>query len=135
MIAGSIVWALSDMVVVAIGQAYFQFANEQRDYFNAMMYHHSHAKDCDYCPNEGCKDQDKDIILLVAKAIEIGQSDGSVTAQIPPIRLAFLLWGQTTGIIDLITRERIHLERMGVSIDDIIADNYQLLNLGLSPSI
>ncbi len=120
--------------LMAIGQAYFYFASQYENYFNAMMYHHAHIADCSTCPNEMYKDQDKDIIMLVARAIETGQQDGSVTTEIPPLRLAFLLWGQTTGIIDIITREKMHLDKMGVSVEDIVNDNYQLLIRGLRPS-
>lgn len=117
--------------LIAIGDAYFRYAREYREYFDAMLHYHSHKTDCKDCPCVGCDDKDEDIIILVAKAVEAGQQDGSITSGIPSLNLAFILWGQTTGIIDIITREKIHLDKMGVSVEEIIHDNYQLLTRGL----
>lgn len=120
--------------LIAIGEAYFQFAREYRDYFDAMLHYHSHKTDSKDCPFEGSHDEDSDIIKLVAEAVETGQKDGSITSEISALSLAFILWGQTTGIIDIITREKVHLEKMGISVEEIIQNNYQLLTRGLSPS-
>ena len=119
--------------LLAIGRAYIRFAKEHTDYFNAMMHHHSHAAegvDSESMHNS-CPAEDKNVIKVVADAVRIGQKDGTITSDGDPLRLAFLLWGQTTGVIEVITHEKVHLDAMDLDCDTLIEDHFQFAARGL----
>ncbi len=119
--------------LIGIGRAYIRFAKEYMDYFNTMMHHHSHEVEATEKggQNVPCPAEDKHIIQTVADAVRIGQKDGTITSDIESMRLAFLLWGQTTGIIEVITHEKVHLNAMGLNSDTLIEDMFQFLERGL----
>lgn len=119
--------------LLAIGRAYIRFAKEYTDYFNAMMHHHSHAIESAEKENVdvSCPANDKHVIQIVADAVQLGQEDGSITTDFDPLHLAFLLWGQTTGVIEVITHEKIHLDAMGLNPDKLMEEMFEFTARGL----
>ncbi|MEZ4762235.1 MAG: hypothetical protein R3C26_03195 [Calditrichia bacterium] len=54
----------------------------------------------------------EDVKKLVAKAVEIGIEDGSVRAEVNPKLMAYVLWGQTSGVIKLINNLGEHMRTL-----------------------
>jgi len=76
--------------VRAIGETYIRFFKEHEDYFNALLRFESHRKE------EIAGD---DPMMLVIDALKTGIDDGSIRRDIDPVKMAILLWGETTGVM------------------------------------
>ncbi len=74
----------------AIGAAYMRFFREQEDYFDALLRYEFHEVE---------KIGKHDPMLILIDALKIGIEDGSVRQDIDPVKMAILLWGQTTGVV------------------------------------
>lgn len=87
----------------AVGEAYFDYYRRYPDYFNAMLYYEStemDSTDQDSYAYE-CMMEGKNTLAVLIKAIEAGIADGSIRPEIDPVKTAIILWGQSTGIIQL----------------------------------
>ncbi len=98
--------------VLAIGKAYVRFFREHPDYFNAMLYYESKEIDDQdespytiECYNEG----DRTLNVLI-EALRKGIEDKSIRADIDPFKTAFILWGQITGLLQIVSIKRKILE-------------------------
>lgn len=91
--------------VVAIGEVYFQFSKDYADYFSALIYYESHnfdIEDENSFANECVREAQATLGVLI-DAIQIGMDDGSIRADLDPVKTAVLLWGQTSGLIQLMS--------------------------------
>jgi len=73
-----------------IGQAYMKFFREQKDYFDALLRFETHRKG---------EIAGNDPMILVIESLKAGIEDGSIRADIDPVKMALLLWGHTTGVL------------------------------------
>jgi AcrR family transcriptional regulator len=76
--------------VRAIGEAYARFFREHEDYFNALLRFQTHKQEV-----LGSDDP----MMLVIDALRTGIDDGSIRQDIDPVKMAILLWGETTGVM------------------------------------
>ena len=97
----------------AIGYAYFEFANTYPDYYNAIMYFENTG--LDFSSDKELMDtfhiSGFRILNFVQDIIRAGQADGSITLKLDVDKTAFLLWGQLSGIIQVITKIGKHPEK------------------------
>ena len=120
--------------IEAIGQAYLQFYREYPDYFNALLYFESQemAPEAQQSTACECHDYGEMALGLVAKALQSGIDDGTIRPDIDPIKTATVLWGQTSGLIQLIALKGDHLQRHhGINIDEIIMSAFELIRYAL----
>lgn len=108
--------------VRAIGRAYFRFSEEYTDYFNALLYYEAR----EVKPIEGdsvlgeCADIGYQSIQILVSAIQAGIEDGSIHPDIDPEKTALLLWGMTSGLIQLISLKGQHMSNQhGMDIDGL----------------
>jgi AcrR family transcriptional regulator len=73
-----------------IGEAYMSFFREQKDYFDALLRFETHKRE-EIAVN--------DPMMLVIDSVRTGIEDGSIRSDIEPVKMALLLWGQTTGVL------------------------------------
>jgi AcrR family transcriptional regulator len=73
-----------------IGEAYMQFFREQKDYFDALLRFETHKRE---------EIAGNDPMMLVIESVRLGIEDGSIRSDIDPVKMALLLWGQTTGVL------------------------------------
>jgi AcrR family transcriptional regulator len=101
----------------AIGQSYFKYFQDYPDYYNAMIYYESREIDfADQSPvAQQCLMLGKETLDILAGAIEEGIQDGSIRPSINPVKTAISLWGQSTGIIQVMALKK-----------DIIQHSHQL---------
>ncbi len=121
--------------VAAIGKAYNEFFEKHSDYFNAMIYYESHAVDFEKnetCANE-CHNQGEDALKVVVEALKIGISDGTIREDIDPFKTAVILWGQSTGIIQILSLKGRHLaEEHGFDLENIMDHFSEMVRCSLT---
>ncbi|MFC2169917.1 TetR/AcrR family transcriptional regulator [Acidobacteriota bacterium] len=124
--------------IKAIGRTYSVFAKKYPDYFQAIIYHESRTKDSnEECANAlACEQQGEKVLRICVDALRVGLEDGSIRSDIDPMKAAIVLWGQTTGILLLISRKGEHLKELLVqfnfkSLDEIIDESFKLIGYAL----
>ena len=120
--------------VKAIGQSYFQFYKDYPDYFNAMIYSESCELDLmnKNSFSKGCHDQGDMTLKIVIEALQAGIADGTIRPEIDPIKTAHILWGQSSGIIQLIISKGEHIKNEhGLCLDDLMLSAFDLVHHSL----
>ena len=120
--------------VRAVGRAYFEYYRKFHDYFNAMIYYESH--DIDYNDQDSiateCLIEGKTTLQILIDAIIHGIQDGSIRADIDPVKTAITLWGQSTGIIQIAALKKEMLEHNFQMTDaEIIEYSFDLIHHAL----
>ena len=111
--------------VKQIGQAYYKYSFEHNNYFNTILKFDSSGLEIMKSENmlAACHDLGQKVNQLVIKALQKGIEDGSIRKDIDPVKTAFILQGQSSGIFQLIAREKNHLENWNnLSIPDILEE-------------
>jgi AcrR family transcriptional regulator len=104
----------------AIGAAYMQFFREYEEYFDALLRYEFHEVE---------KFENEDPLVYVIDALRAGIDDGSVRRDIDPVKMAILLWGQTTGVLQNNHRKCRAIEQaFGVECEEIV--NYYMAQVG-----
>jgi len=114
----------------AIGDAYYRFFIVHPDYFSAVMYYES--KDFDLTDDNGCAQEcaeaGGETLGVVIDAILDGINDGSIRPDIDPLKTAVVLWGKSTGIINLVsTKETILNLHYHLNGKEIVAYGFDLI--------
>ena len=120
--------------VYAIGQAYFRFHNQYEDYFNAMVYYESHQ--IDYSDDNSCASacdrQGEKALDVLVEAIQTGIDDGSIRPNVDPLKTAIVLWGQSTGIIQVSLLKGAHIEeKHNIRIDEVVELSFDIIKRAL----
>ena len=74
--------------VAAIGKAYTRFFSEYNGYFEAMLNYHGEHK---------IASEDVNPMFVLTGAISSGIEDGTIRADLDPLKTGLMLWGQTFG--------------------------------------
>jgi AcrR family transcriptional regulator len=116
--------------VKAIGQAYMEFYQKYPDYFHAMIYYESRV--FDYQDQNSiamqCVEMGKTTLDILINAIEFGKQDGSIRPEIDAKKTAISLWGQSTGIIQIITlKEFILIQNHEIKSEEIVDYTFELI--------
>jgi AcrR family transcriptional regulator len=119
-----------------IGTAFLQFSQEHTDYFNALSYYE--IKDVDFSNASSmacqCDAYGNEAIGLLIQAIRTGIEDGSIRKDVDPFNTAIVLWGQTAGIIQLVTTKGKHLEKHhGFPMGPVVEESFRLMRCMLEP--
>ncbi len=116
--------------VRSIGQAYMEFYQKYPDYFHAMIYYESRV--FDYQDQNSiaiqCVEMGKSTLEILIDAIEFGIKDGTIRSDIDSKKTAISLWGQSTGIIQIIAlKEFILIKNHEIKSSDIIDYTFDLI--------
>jgi TetR/AcrR family transcriptional regulator len=120
----------------AIGLAYFDFFYRYPDYFNALIYYESHhiLSANDDSVAAACLREGKTTLDILVQSIITGINDGSMRKNIDPLKTAISLWGQSTGIIQLVAmRKNLFQGQYALSVKDIITYTFDLIYHSLKP--
>jgi len=115
-----------------IGEAFHKFAREYPDYFNALSYYElkEHESDSEMIHECACTGQESLDILI--EVLQEGIRDGSVKPDLDPKRVAVIMWGMASGVIQLVATKGKHLANdHGFDMDNIIEDSYQMIRCSL----
>ncbi|MDZ7722663.1 MAG: TetR/AcrR family transcriptional regulator [candidate division KSB1 bacterium] len=119
----------------AIGKEYLRFAEQERDYYELMLYcmadKHNSAAELD--PQaDACHQTGMSIHKITAKAIKNGIQDKTIHTLYDPMELAVLMWGQTTGVIQIVQQNKDELQNVfHVDTDRMIEIYFQLVRSSL----
>lgn len=100
--------------VRAIGEAYYEYSQKYINYFN-MIIHYEASQLKNTISEEvlqRCHQLGHEVMELVASVVAQGVRDGSMRPDLNPLRTAYLLQGLSTGIIQLISREKEHIDQL-----------------------
>lgn len=98
--------------IKAIGEAYYRYSKEFANYFHMILHYEISRmeKPVSELIMAQCHQVGQKVMQVVASAIQKGVMDGSIRADIDPVKTAYLLQGTSSGIIQLIAREQQHLK-------------------------
>jgi len=116
--------------VRAIGETYFSYSQKHPDYFNAMLYYESRNIDfsVENSCAQACEAHGSRSLQIVAEAIQVGIADGSIRSDIDPFKTAVVLWGHSTGIIQVYSLKGAHLEdKHGFDMSGIIELSIEMM--------
>jgi AcrR family transcriptional regulator len=114
----------------AIGQAYYQFSLEYPNYFNALIYYESHEVDIEDQNSIAveCHLMGQQTLNYVIEALKSGILDGSIRFGIDPVKTAIILWGQSSGLIQLLALKGEHVVgSLGISNETIVQYAFDLI--------
>jgi AcrR family transcriptional regulator len=122
----------------AVGEAYYQFYLDQPDYFNALIYFESleqAMQEENPVANE-CIMEGINTLNILVEAINIGIKDGTIRPDVDPVKMAHILWGYTSGLIQLLHLKGNFLrEEYHVKNDEMIQYAYDFIRIGLERKI
>ncbi len=91
--------------VRAIGEAYIKFNKDYPNYYSALIYFGSIKIDENTTlQNElSVLQKNLDMMEILTNAIQEGIEDGSIRPEVEPNKTALLLWGETSGLLQLLS--------------------------------
>jgi AcrR family transcriptional regulator len=116
--------------VRAIGLAYYDFFDKYPDYFHALLYYESHhiMVENEDSVAAACLDEGKATLEILIQSIIAGINDGSIRQNIDPLKTAISLWGQSTGMIQIVVKNRdLFAEYYKLQTRDVIAYSFDLI--------
>lgn len=114
--------------VSAIGLAYAQFASDYPRYFRVMSCL-DNLDESSWMTVEGdpltgqCQKTGEAIHQVIVAAIESGIDDGTIRADLDPLRTSFLLWSLSNGFLQMVRARSEQLKGMlPFELDDLFGD-------------
>jgi AcrR family transcriptional regulator len=120
--------------VFLIGRAFLQFSKEYPNYFNALAYYEIKETEVPACESEAakCDDAGNDALEILVEALKTGIEDGSIRQDIDPRTMAIILWGQTSGVIQVVALKGDHFKKWhGVNMDSIVDAAFHMIRCEL----
>lgn len=122
--------------LVTIGRSYYKFYKEHSNYFEALHYRESqdlNQKFRDFYDNLRENEQNTSLSLLM-KIIEMGQEDGSIRTDVDSKKMAFIMWGNSFGMVQVISFKNDQLcEIYEIDVDEMYEDYLGMLERSLKP--
>ena len=120
--------------VRAIGRAYFEYAQKYSDYFNAMLYYEARefdSSDAGSCA-QACEKVGTITLKMVAEAIRTGIEDGTIRTDVDPFKTAVVLWGQSSGVVQVHALKGRHLQdKHDLNPDEIVQVSLEMMSRSL----
>ncbi|MCU0391618.1 MAG: TetR/AcrR family transcriptional regulator [Thermoflexibacter sp.] len=113
--------------VKAISKAYIEFSKEYLGYFNAILYYQNDQFDkrnMDSPHSIESLEGGNAVIAVLINAIKKGIEDSSINPAINPVEVAFVLWSQITGLLQVIQRKMRIITYFYKIKDSDLLDNY-----------
>lgn len=121
--------------IITITQAYFRFYEQQRPYFDAL-----HFMDTSEMTHEAIQERhqaferSENALYLLRDVITQGMEDGSIRADVDPIKQALLVWGQALGVLQvMISKECMMVDVLKMQREDLMEAFYITLRRSLIP--
>jgi len=114
-----------------IGKAYMNFFYKYPNYFNAML--HQEKIDIDIgIPDNSylskCSKVGDEIFSIIGDTISEGIEDGTLRSDLDPIKHSLALWGQVTGVLQIVSSKGAVLKKMtGKSSGDLIEYTFEMI--------
>jgi TetR/AcrR family transcriptional regulator len=91
--------------VRAIGETYIRFNKEYPNYYHALLYFGNMELNPESPAASEIKafHENKDVMNIFIESIQEGVNDGTIRNDVDPAKTAILLWGATSGVLQLMT--------------------------------
>ncbi len=115
--------------VVHIAQAYVDYSSDYPGYFEAILHYENDVMDFENPEQESVKSivAGNQVLELIVEQIKRGIKDGSVRPKLDPIKTALVLWGQTTGMLQLLKSKNKLLNHYYKLTEDALLDHLSLM--------
>ena len=120
--------------VFRLGTAFYRFSRQYPNYFNALSYYE--LKNTEEIENweavQACSGTGQQVLSILIQAITEGVEDQSIRAETDPSRMALVLWGMTSGVIQLVIQKGEHLsEAHAFDLEGLVEDSFQVFRCAL----
>jgi AcrR family transcriptional regulator len=126
--------------IYAVGRAYCEFSRKFPDYFRAMMYFDANVEEIvdEESNARACERQGEEALMVCVDALQQGVKDSSIRPDIDPMKVAVILWGQTSGILHLISMKRKQFEERFEqfpfdNVTQIVDDAFDMMRRSVEP--
>ena len=119
-----------------LGEAYFRFAGEYRDYFWALVFYETRkiTPETDDKSIIDCARQGEKTLGLLIEAVEKAKNDGTVDSRFDPRSLALLLWGTSLGLVQMsLVKKEFVKSAFQLNMNDIVAQYFELIREAIRP--
>jgi TetR/AcrR family transcriptional regulator len=119
-----------------IGRAYVCFFNEHPDHFRNIMFFESKSLDFDKTNPwlEEFERQSARIFGKLTEAIQTGIKDGTIRADLNPVKTPLLLWAESNGILQLVaTKQDMITRHFDMEPEELIDYYFQFLTWSIRP--
>jgi TetR/AcrR family transcriptional regulator len=118
--------------IEAIGRAYLVFFRQHPNYFNALLHQEIQQIEEQDIQNNPyilqCQEKGNRIFGLIQDAVRQGMEDRTIRPDVDPVMVSLILWGHSTGILQIMKSKGEMLEKlMGIRTDDTIAYAFGLM--------
>ena len=115
--------------LIRVGLAFVKFSREYVDYFKVM----SHFEIKEQCEDDDIHQHtEKDNVMqLLVSLIDKGKKDSTIRVDIDSGIVAHILWAQTTGVLQLMSAQKYHLDMNTTSNDEVIMTHFELVANGI----
>lgn len=120
--------------VLALSNQYFNFSIKQPGYFEAILHYENDVIDLKEREEESVKSiiAGNQVLAVLTSAIQAGIDDKSIQAEVNPLHVSLVLWGQATGLLQIVkSKGRIINHYFKVSENELIDSYLQLLKSSL----
>ena len=91
-------------LVYTAGKAYIKFSMEYPGYFDAILHYENETLQSDETESESIKSMiaGNQVLEKLANFVKTGKEDGSIKSDQHPLKIALILWGSITGILQML---------------------------------
>jgi len=92
-------------MVENLGATYLNFIKENPQYYHAFNYYEGVVAETKSDPGGimmKCKENAKEAMTYIVRALQIGMQDGSIDDSYDPKELGLIIWGASKGIINMV---------------------------------
>jgi AcrR family transcriptional regulator len=121
--------------IIAIGRAYMAYSHEFPYYFDACARMELHAPDASMAGAQeiACMEVGTRVHQIVVEALELGQQDGSIRADVGDLAVTSrVLWGFMHGIIQIAMTKGTPLAQVGISVAQLTQQAVSLIRSALA---
>lgn len=112
----------------AIGQAFTNFYFKYPNYYEALMYYSLLEVDVAANSSAGAElktfKENNEVMTILVNALKEGIEDGTIRKDIDPEKAAIILWGQSSGVLQLMTTKGHAMEHVFEFTREEILDSY-----------
>lgn len=122
--------------IAALGESYSKFYKTSPDYFDIMLHREKQVfnpESIDRSPNiKRCEELGDEIFKVMGDTVRLGMEDGSIRRDLDPYLLSVVMWGHSSGILNLVRTKQPYFEgKLNVSGEDLIKYSRKLTRIYL----
>jgi AcrR family transcriptional regulator len=121
-------------VLEKVAEAYIRFAYEFPNYFNTILDYENSDFDLANLDGESKRalEAGNGVIDLIINAIKRGQDDGSIRPTLDATEMAFVLWSQLTGLLQVIRKKMdIISHYFQIQKDNLLQTHLEIMRKGI----